>query len=421
VSQTADGTFQAALAGAVLFNPDHHTGPRQVAAGFVILLLPYSVIGPFAGVLLDRWRRRQVLVYSALLRAGLVVATAGFLAAYGPTGVGFAATALAVIAVNRFYLSATSAALPSVVEDRRLVLANALSPTAGTVMAIAGAGIGLAVRAVAGSGNHGDAVTALVAAAGYACAALVATRLPPNSLGPAYPDTGDLRAHLRGIAGGMVAGARHLLERPRAANALAVVFGQRFLFGLWSMMALLLYRNAFHSEGILRAGLVGAGQAIAAAGVGLVLAAAVTPWITERIGKRRWIVLVTVGVALTTFLLGMPFTMPALIGSAFVLGGALQATKVCVDTIVQEAIEDDFRGRVFALYDTAFNLSFIAASVIGAFVLPADGRSLPALAVIAGGYGVLGVGYALAERGHPPIAPTAQLSVIGRFSRENAR
>src|SRR5436305_13365310 len=77
VAQAADGIFQASLASAVFFNPDHQTDPRQAAAGFVILLLPYSLVGPFAGVFLDRWRRQRVLVRANFVRAWLVVATAG--------------------------------------------------------------------------------------------------------------------------------------------------------------------------------------------------------------------------------------------------------------------------------------------------------------------------------------------------------
>ena len=52
-SQCADGIFQASLYGALLFNPEHHTRPAEVAGGLVLLVLPYSVVGPFAGVFLE--------------------------------------------------------------------------------------------------------------------------------------------------------------------------------------------------------------------------------------------------------------------------------------------------------------------------------------------------------------------------------
>ena len=55
--------------------PERQASPLAIAASFGILLLPYSFIGPFAGVFLDRWRRRQVLVYANWLRAVTTVLT----------------------------------------------------------------------------------------------------------------------------------------------------------------------------------------------------------------------------------------------------------------------------------------------------------------------------------------------------------
>ncbi|HVE74875.1 MAG TPA: hypothetical protein VNA30_07320, partial [Mycobacteriales bacterium] len=68
--QFADGLFQAALFSAVFFNPERATSAGQAATAFATLLLPYSLVGPFAGVLLDRWQRQPVLRNGNLLRAG---------------------------------------------------------------------------------------------------------------------------------------------------------------------------------------------------------------------------------------------------------------------------------------------------------------------------------------------------------------
>jgi MFS family permease len=397
-SQTADGLFQTSLAGAVLFNPEHHTGPTTVAAGFVVLLLPYSLVGPFAGVFLDRWRRQRVLMYGAAVKSVLVLATAGIVAGHGPSGAAFALTALAALAINRFYLAALSASLPSVVQTERLVLANAICPTAGTAVTIIGAGIGLGLRAAGGGADHGDALAALGASIGYVVASLVSARMAADLLGPHPPSSAPLREQLSGIVRGLAAGAHHLRQRPAASHALGVICAQRFLFGIWSIMTLLIYRNAFHNDGLLRAGLVGVGQAVSAAGIGLVLAAAVTPWVTARIGKQRWIVAVTIGVAITELALGAPFSMTPLLVSSFALGFAVQATKVCVDTLVQASVDDEFRGRVFSLYDTIYNLSFVAAAILAAFVLPTNGKSLGALVAMSAGYLVIAAVYAGSER-----------------------
>jgi MFS family permease len=404
-SQTADGLFQTSLAGAVLFNPEHHTGPGQVAAGFVVLLLPYSLIGPFAGVFLDRWRRQRVLVGGAATKGILVLITAVTVGVHGPSGALFALTALAALAINRFYLAAQSAALPSVVPIDRLVTANALCPTAVTVVTIVGAGIGLGLRSAGGGADHGDALAAFAGVVMYAASTLIATRLPGELLGPHPPDTSPLWQQLSGILRGLVAGARHLRDRPPASHALAVIVAQRFLFGIWSIMTLLLYRNAFHNQGVLRAGLTGAGQAVSVAGIGLVLAASVTPWVTNRIGKQRWIVLVTIGIAVTQLALGAPFAMAPLLASSLLIGFGVQATKVCVDTLVQTSIDDDFRGRVFSLYDTTYNLSFVAAAILGAFVLPTNGKSLTALVAMSVGYLAIAAIYAVTNLSAPTRQP----------------
>lgn len=79
LSQAADGVFQVALATYVVFSPEKQTSAAAIASAMAVLLLPYSLIGPFAGVLLDRWRRRQVFLYGNLLRAVLAALTAALM------------------------------------------------------------------------------------------------------------------------------------------------------------------------------------------------------------------------------------------------------------------------------------------------------------------------------------------------------
>lgn len=71
-SQFGDGLFQAGLAGALLFNPDRAADPMAIAGAFAVLFLPYSLLGPFAGALMDRWDRRWVLVGANTGRLALI-------------------------------------------------------------------------------------------------------------------------------------------------------------------------------------------------------------------------------------------------------------------------------------------------------------------------------------------------------------
>jgi MFS family permease len=211
------------------------------------------------------------------------------------------------------------------------------------------------------------------------------------------------------VARGLQHGLRHLRSRPVAGHALGVLFAQRFVFGVWSIMALLLYRNYFEDAGVLRNGLAGVAQAVTVGGIGLVAAAAVTPAVTARLGRRRWIVVVTLGIAVTQLLFGAPFTLLGVLAASLTLGFANQATKVCVDTLVQTSVDDEYRGRIFSIYDTAYNLSFVAGATAAAFVLPSDGRSLTVLVAMSAAYAAVAGGYELAtrrdRRGSPRLVP----------------
>jgi MFS family permease len=79
-SQFGDGLFNAGLAGAILFNPERAATSAAIAGSFAVLFLPYSLLGPFAGALLDRWDRRFVLVGASALKIVLITGVGVLLA-----------------------------------------------------------------------------------------------------------------------------------------------------------------------------------------------------------------------------------------------------------------------------------------------------------------------------------------------------
>ena len=72
VSQSADGLFQAALVASVVFSPERVNTAMDFAIATLVVALPFSIIGPFTGVFIDRWSRRRTLVVAPWLRAALV-------------------------------------------------------------------------------------------------------------------------------------------------------------------------------------------------------------------------------------------------------------------------------------------------------------------------------------------------------------
>jgi MFS family permease len=374
-SQFGDGVFQAALAGTVLFNPQRAADPLDVAAAFAVLLLPYSLVGPFAGVWLDRWSRRQVLLRANVVRA-LLVACVAALTLGGVQGIAFYGAGLAVFSVNRFVLAALSAALPHTVDEPALVSGNALSTTAGAVVTVLGGGIGLGLLELAGSGDPAYAGVTLAAALPYLAAAAVVAGFSHGHLGPDSMAR-SARLSARDVAVGMVSGARHAWAHRPAAAALSAIGLHRFCYGLLTLMTLLLYRHTFVAGGAFEAGLLGLGVVVGAGAAGTLLAAAATPPVVRRIGKPRWIAVLLGAAGIAQLTIGLVFVPSTVVLGALLIGFVGQAVKICVDTTLQECVDDDHRGRVFSVYDTLFNVTFVVSLLIGAVVLPASGVSRP--------------------------------------------
>jgi MFS family permease len=397
-SQAADGAFQAALASLFFFSPEKQTSATSVAAAFATLLLPYSLVGPFAGVLLDRWRRRQILVFSNLLRAAMVLTVAGLVAA-NVTGPTLYVAVLACLSVNRFFLAGLSAALPHVVVRAELVMANSVSTTSGTIVAIVGAGIGFGLKRLFGDSSQSDAQVIVVAALGYIISATVASRMHRDLLGPDLADEpAQTREAVRRVARGLIDGAHHVWTHRPAGRALAAIASHRFFYGISTISGILLFRSYFNDPDDVDAGLAGLGTAFAASGLGFFLAALITPEITHRVRKTTWIVTCFAFAAVASAVYIVVLQQWMLLVGAFVVGVAAQGSKICVDTIVQESIDDAYRGRVFSFYDVLFNVSFVSAAAFGALALPADGNSPTVFGVVAGGYALTALVFGRASR-----------------------
>ncbi|GAB3533950.1 MFS transporter [Phytohabitans suffuscus] len=398
-SQLADGLFQAALAGSVLFNPDRQTSAMAIAAGSALLVTPYSLIGPFVGVFLDRWSRRQLVVFTNLLRAALVLPAAALING-GDKGIAFVVVAFAIIGLNRFLLAGLSAAVPHVVEDRRLVTANSLSGTLGSICFSAGLGIAVVlVNWLVSAGDSGYAVMALAAPFGYVASALLAWRsFGAGDLGPDHataPARAPVRSALGDVVRGMGDGLVHLASRRGAAYTMAAKAGFRVLFGVLTLAMLLLYRNYFVTDDNVHDSITGLAFVVVAGSLGVMVAALVTPAVTRRIGGWRWVAGLIAGIAIALPLTVSSFTQPLLVVAVFCVNIAAQGTKIVVDTSIQHECDDAYRGRVFAVNDTTYNLSYVLGLFAAALTLPADGHSPTAVFVVAAGFAVIAGWYAV--------------------------
>ncbi len=382
--QAGDGMLQSALATFVLFSPERQASASAIAAAFAILALPYSLIGPFTGVLLDRWRRQRVLFWGNLARALSMVPVIYF-TAQGNSGFGLGVSVLAAIGINRFVLAGLSAAVPLTVPEPSLTTANAIAPTAGTMAAAVAAFLGVGLRQGLGGGDFGSVVVLCLTAGVFVVAGLLAMRVHRTEFGPL---PGEHAQTARQVLRGLADGAQQVWQRHPARNAIAMVSAQRIAIGAGTIIAVLLLRLKLNPPDATTTALNELALMLASAAAGALLAAVVTPAMSRHMGPIRWTSLSFVIAGVGAWIGVAAATVPSLICAGFVIGLAGQASKVCGDTIVQEWIDEGNRGRVFALYDVAVNVALVSGVVFVAVLDPqADNATLTATAI---GVGMIG-------------------------------
>lgn len=377
VSQCGDGMFQVGLATLFFFSPERMATAGDVAAAFAVLLLPFTVVGPFAGPLLDRWRRRQVLLVGNAVRVLLALTLAVLMATVG-VGPAVYVLALVTLGINRFLLSALSAGLPRVVPPAQLLMANTLTPTLGAVSAVVGGVLGFVIGRVVPDGPVRDGVVLASAAVLFGAASGLALRLGRDELGPERVErTGPvgLWADVRATGADLVLGARYLIARRTPAMALGVMGVHRFLYGANFIALILMARNLLSDPADADAGLATFGLLLGISFAGNGLAIIATPLAHERMQPATWIAVCLGLGAVSQGLLVTGASFGVVAAAAVTLGLSVQGAKIAVDTIVQADTHDDYRGRAFALYDVLYNAAFVGAAALAAVALPDTGWS----------------------------------------------
>ena len=378
VSQCGDGMFQAGLASLFFFRPEAMTDAAGVAAALVVMLLPFSIVGPFTGPFLDRWRRRQVLFFGNVLRAGLVL-----LAVFGEVWFGDGpfvyVVVLVALGLSRFMLAGLSAGLPVVVGSKeRLLMANSIVPTLGGVATGVGAVIGFLLRLLLPDGASQQLASLVISGLLYLGAAGVATMLAKDELGPEVPDTSSsLGAQIKQAAVDLVDAVKYLVRRGTPGLALSTMALHRFVYGMQLITIILAGRNLLVDPHDANAGIAAFGTLMGAMVAGHGVAVVLTPIAHERITPAQWIVLCLTGGTVGQLLIVFSHEQLIFMAGLFIFGIGVQGAKIAVDTIVQSDTADAYRGRAFSIYDVLFNVAECVAAGVAIFLLPNIGWSRP--------------------------------------------
>jgi predicted MFS family arabinose efflux permease len=353
VSQSSDGLFQSALVASVVFSPEQQNTAVGLLKATLVIALPYSILGPFTGVFIDRWRRRRILVLAPWAKTALVG-----LVLFDPLrqAVPFFAGALLVLSVNRFFLATAAAIVPRLVPVEDLLVANSLATVGGTVALLAGVFVGGRVVDAVG----GTTVPVVVAAGvGWAVASWIASRITDPLRPHVKPEDAELLRHqLRRVGVEFADGGRRLLRSPRAIGPITSITLDQIGQGIVLTLSLVVFRRQF-GEGIGSfSNLIGAG------GVGVLVGIATVGGLEDRFTKPRIVAGGFVAGGIILLAVSLLIRDWSVLLASFAVGLTFAWKKISVDTMVQEALPDGYRGRVFSVYDVFYNLARVVAAAL---------------------------------------------------------
>jgi MFS family permease len=353
-SQLADGLFQAYLVAQLVFlNPEKSGTALGVAKAYAVLVIPFSIVGPLSGVFIDRWPRRAILSITPLVRTLAILA----LLPVGGSSLYLYAPALIVVSLNRFYLATAGAVTPALVSGDNLLVGNSMATVGGTVATFVGVVAG--TKLVDPIGTRG---LVLITAVAYPLAALLARRIS-IPLRPVKPRAA-LSEALSRVGRELVSGVRRLVATPVAFGSIVSISLDQFLIGVVTVLSVVVFKEQFRES-------VGSfGNIVAAGGVGVLVGTLTAGWIESKLSKPR-IVAVSFAIAGATACAVAPaITGPTILFVSFALGLTFAWRKVSVDTLVQEAIPDRYRGRVFAAYDLTYSMARVFAALVAVVLTP---------------------------------------------------
>ncbi|MEX2274849.1 MAG: MFS transporter [Actinomycetota bacterium] len=385
--QAADGVLRGTIGKSIGFGGEEGfdvttvPSPRYLLAVVLALYLPYTLISPFIGVFIDRFERRRVLTVAAAATAVLTIVIAvpvlfslGDESSEGKVGVTIAliVAVLIIQACVRIMLAVKSAALPGVLSGKDLLQGNGLSQAGGAFFQIVGIAFGLGASAFLPSW------TLMFVGAGILVISVFVARQITRMEVTKHVAT--FREEARRVISDMIAGLKEVAGRTPAAIGLVSFQMLRYQFWGFTLFVFALYASELakgEDASLISLALTGAGGLLGGV-LGMILAQKYK----DKIPPIRMLLA-------AMFVLG---------GGALVFGGFLQlwsfalmlfcgflgffVGKIAADTIVQQAMPDDFRGRAFALFDIAYNLGFVIPALILFFLY--DEARVRALLVVSG-------------------------------------
>lgn len=326
-----------------------------VAALVAAEVVPVLLLGPIAGVIIDRFSRKGVLILADMLRAALT------LSLVWPQGAWHAYLVAAGLAAgNTFFNPTVQAVIPALTSEEQRLAANSVAWSTGRLVQILASAFAGGLIAFTGTG----AAFALNAVTFLASAALVATlRIPAHA--------GQLGAATkRGLVtylGDARDGFRYALRDTFVSRLLLVQALASLATGATSAMLVVLSQRHL--------GLPPSGFAwlIGAIGAGALLGPLIPNTLARDYRDARWLFVPYVVRGLGDVLLAVFTPLPVALLILFVYGLNTSTGIVVFNSTVQGAVREDVRGRVFTLLDVTWSAMRLLSLGLGGLLVDTAG------------------------------------------------
>ena len=360
-SQWGDRLGQMAL---IAFIYERSPGsPMAMAKILSITIIPVFIIGPLAGVYVDRWDRRRTMYISDLIRAALFLLIPVWFI-YFKTLIPLYLVIFLVFSIGRFFVPAKMAIIPDLVDKKDLLVANSLVNIAAMIAALLGLGIGgiLVEWWGARSGFYLDAGSFFISASLIFCIGIRA--LPFKRERIASASLKFVGSISKSVFAEIKEGIIYLTKLKE------VVFTTKVLFILWSALGAISAVIIVFVQETLQSATKYLGFLTLFLVLGVILGSYIYGKFGKRInlGQTLFLSLSATGLALICFAIGLEkfssFGLATVLASA--LGFFVSPLIIIGSTLVHQASSDEMRGKVFSSLEVVCHLAFLIFMIISA-------------------------------------------------------
>ena len=351
---------------------------RAISYLSVIVALPVVLFGPLAGILVDRWDRRKVMIICDSARTILVLAiplvalaTSNLILIY--------TTAFMVFLFGFFFNTARMSIIPNLVGKDNLLGANSFMSFVGRVATFLGMLVGglvvdwawwqhLGIKPTWSAGFYIDSLTYLVSVVALL---IIFKRLAHTWRrgGQGRRDAPEVKMFIT-QQGRMIREVREALSLVRGSPSVFFVYCSVFMLVILGAAVFVLYIPIIQSAKDLGAGLglgtKGVGFVAAIGSVGLVLSSMGYGLLGHRVKKHLAMLgsFFVLGIVAAGLAISKSFAPVAPL--VFIAGLAMSPVFIGMDTLLHESVPEAARGRIFSTRDWLLHLSFaVSALLIG--------------------------------------------------------